>query len=69
MKKVTITALVPDDTNQNDLKTWVKGCPFSLAGDQTVTWENIPEPAKEEAQTEAANDGANAPANAEAANG
>ncbi len=50
MKKVTITALVPDDTNQNDLKTWVKGCPFSLAGNQTIIWENIPEPAKE-AQT------------------
>lgn len=44
MKKVTITALVPDDTNQNDLKTWVKGCPFSFEGGQTITWENVPNP-------------------------
>lgn len=46
MKKVTITAIVPDDTNQNDLKTWVKTCPFSLEGGQTVTWENLPKAAE-----------------------
>lgn len=47
MKKVTITALVPDDTNQNEFKTWLKGCPFSFEGGQTVTWENVPDTEKE----------------------
>ncbi len=61
MKKVTITALVGDDTNQNELKNWVKTCPFSFEGGQTVTWENVPEPEK------AANDGADAPADAQKA--
>ena len=49
-KKVTITAIVPDDTNQNQIKDWVKACPVSLAGDQTIHWENLPEPEKAEAE-------------------
>jgi hypothetical protein len=44
VKKVTITALVSDDVVQNELKNWVKTCPYSLEGGQTVTWENIPDP-------------------------
>jgi hypothetical protein len=59
MKKVTITALVGDDTNQNEFKNWLKSCPFSFEGGQTITWENVPAP-------EAANEGANAPADAPA---
>ena len=59
MKKVTFTALVPDDTNQNDFKTWLKSCPVSFEGGQTISWENVPAP-------EAANEGADAPVDAPA---
>lgn len=45
MKRVTITALVGDETNQNELKTWLKSCPYSLEGGQTIAWENLPNPA------------------------
>ncbi len=41
MKKVTITVFVNDDTNQNAFKDWVKTCPFSKEGNQTILWENL----------------------------
>lgn len=47
-KKVTITAIVDDETNQNEFKNWLKTCPFSIDGGQTIAWENIPEPEKVE---------------------
>jgi len=47
-KKVTMTLIVSGDTNQNDFKNWVKSCPFSADGDQTVHWENIPDPVVEQ---------------------
>lgn len=52
MKKVTIEVTVSDETNQNELKNWLKSCPFSFVGGQTIKWENIPnpEPPKEEAK-------------------
>lgn len=62
MKKVTFTALVGDDTNQNEFKTWLKSCPFSFEGGQTIAWENVPEPKKEEPATEGANAPSDAPA-------
>ena len=43
MKKVTFTALVPSDVPQNEFKNWVKSCPFSFEGGQTIVWENLPE--------------------------
>ena len=54
MKKVTITAFVDDNTNQNDFKTWLKSCPFSFEGGQTIAWENIPGPEKSETEAPAA---------------
>ena len=49
LKKVTFTALVPADTNQNEFKNWLKSCPVSFEGGQTIAWENIPEPPKADA--------------------
>lgn len=43
-KKVTMTFIVDADVNQNEFKNWVKSCPFSADGDQTVTWENLNPP-------------------------
>lgn len=40
-KKVTITAIVSDDVNQNEMKNWLKTCPYSIEGGQTITWENL----------------------------
>lgn len=65
MKKVTITALVGDDVNQNEFKNWLKSCPFSFEGGQTIAWENVPEPKKEE-QDAPADESASAPADAPA---
>lgn len=46
MKKVTFTALVGNEVNQNEFKNWVKSCPFSFEGGQTIAWENVPDPEK-----------------------
>lgn len=40
-KKVTLTFIVDEDVNQNDFKNWVKSCPFSHEGGQTLAWEHI----------------------------
>ncbi len=43
-KTVTITMTLNDDVVENEVKTWVKSCPFSPQGGQTVTWKNEPDP-------------------------
>lgn len=57
MKKVTCTFLVNDDTNQDSFKSWVKTCPYSKEGNQTVTFENVagevPLTAEEQVQLDA----------------
>lgn len=42
-KIATIKLIVSADVNNNDMKAWVRTCPFSAEGDQTVHWENIPD--------------------------
>lgn len=44
LKKATITLIVDDEVSQNEFKNWLKSCPFSYEGGQTVTWEKIPLP-------------------------
>ena len=46
VRRVTATFIVPEATNWNDLKNWVKSCPFSQPGDQTLGWDvvQIPNP-------------------------
>lgn len=41
-QKVTVTAEVDDSVNQNNFKDWLKTCPVSIDGGQTITWENLP---------------------------
>ncbi len=50
MKQCTIVIKCGDDVNQNDFKSWLKTIPpeVSKPGDQTITWENIPEPKEED---------------------
>ena len=40
-KRATISLIVDADVNQNEFKNWLKSCPFSAQGDQTIQWENI----------------------------
>lgn len=40
-KAATLTIIVDDDVNQNDFKNWLKSCPFSEAGGQTITWSTV----------------------------
>lgn len=51
LKRATITVTMDQEVNQNDFKNWLKSCPVSFEGGQTITWENLPsdEPAAEEA--------------------
>lgn len=56
MKKVTITALVDAETNQNDFKSWLKSCPFSIDGGQTIAWENVEVDAPADESAQAAED-------------
>jgi hypothetical protein len=53
MKRVTVSFIVNDDTNQNAFKDWVKSCPYSQDGDQALKWENIEDPAAKEAEAKA----------------
>lgn len=40
-KRATISLIVDADVNQNEFKNWLKSCPFSAEGDQTIQWENL----------------------------
>lgn len=49
-KKATLSIIMDADANQNDFKNWLKSCPFSFEGGQTVTWENLPAAGQAEEQ-------------------
>lgn len=40
-QKVTVTFELNDDVAQNDLKNWVKSCPHSPEGGQTLKFEAV----------------------------
>jgi len=42
-KKVTVTLELNDSVAQNDFKNWIKSCPFSPEGGQTLVWEYLKE--------------------------
>lgn len=40
-KKVTVSFIMDASVNQNEFKNWVKSCPVSHEGGQSLTWENL----------------------------
>ncbi len=41
-KTATVQITVDQETNENQFKDWLKSCPFSFEGGQSVQW--TPEP-------------------------
>ncbi len=41
-KTVTVSYLIPDYVPDNEVKNWVKACPFSPDGGQNLTWDYTP---------------------------